>query len=269
MSREGEVVVQFAVAGFGTDEDFERRCHIEKLLDAALRKARNGSCTGGDSGSDTMNVFLSVKDAGRAKHTILTALRQDGQLEDVIVAHGLEEGGERKGYEVWWPEGFRGRFSPFGTVREDEPAPPLRPEQQKELKKFQGLWRLVRYESFDGSPVPEDKFASLRFTFEGNRMTVRDRGYKVSEATLDLDPARSPKAVDVVPTVGPNRGRASRGIYRLAKGSCGCVPPRWGRSARPPSTGRRGARWGSWCCGAREARREGRPPLSRRPGRGG
>jgi hypothetical protein len=105
------VIVQFAVDGLGTDEEFDRRCQIEDLLDQALKGSGNGFCDGGDSGSGSMNIFLMVKDVKRAVPFILDTLRKSDLLNDCIVAESLREDDEVVGHKVWWPETFTGRFS--------------------------------------------------------------------------------------------------------------------------------------------------------------
>jgi hypothetical protein len=107
------VILQFTVNGFGTDDEFDRRCRTEELLDEALKASNNGLCDGGDSGSGSMNVFLMVKDVPRAVDTILNTLRTANLLGGVTVAESIRDGDEVVGHKVWWPENFSGKFSIF------------------------------------------------------------------------------------------------------------------------------------------------------------
>jgi uncharacterized protein (TIGR03067 family) len=117
MSRDfpHEVVVQLAVFGFGTDAEFQRRLRIEDVVGAALEAGSNGSCTGGEGGSGTLNAFFSVRNPRRARGIILAALRDEGLLEGATVAFRRDTGEEESAdWEVWWPEDFEGEFSLFG-----------------------------------------------------------------------------------------------------------------------------------------------------------
>src|SRR4051794_38654229 len=96
------VIVPFAVEGFGTDDEFDRRCRIQELLDEALRKTGNGLCDGGDSGSGSMNVFPQVQDVLRGVCTVLDTLRGADLLGGVIVAES-SRGRRGRRTQVWWP----------------------------------------------------------------------------------------------------------------------------------------------------------------------
>jgi hypothetical protein len=76
------IVVQFLVQGFGSDEDFNRRLAIEKLIGGLLQSSGNGESTGGDGGRGTMNAFFSVTDPAQAREPVLTALRSAGELDE-------------------------------------------------------------------------------------------------------------------------------------------------------------------------------------------
>lgn len=107
------VIVQIPVKGFGTDDEFDRRCRIEELLDEALKASGNGFCDGGDSGSGSMNVFLIVEDVPRAVDVTLKTLQKANLLGDVIIAESIDDDDAVVGHKVWWPENFSGEFSIF------------------------------------------------------------------------------------------------------------------------------------------------------------
>ena len=98
---------------------------------------------------------------------------------------------------------------------------------KKEQERFQGTWRLVKFDLAEGRSLPEEVLAKSRFTFQGDRLTVTEDGKVVDEATIKLDPTRTPKAIDVTAGRGPNKGKVSPGIYAFEGDSlkiCSAAP---------------------------------------------
>src|SRR5262249_12118012 len=156
------------VQGMGTDEDFDRRVGLERLLGGALEGAGLGSCDGGDGGSGTMNVFLVISDPPAARQVILQTLREEGELDDLVIVHTgrREEAGEDDdGVEtVWWPEDYAYRFTIFGPAWKGPlPAAELA-RLDPDTRALQGVWKVVRYDAPDGTKTSEWS-AGLRFLF--------------------------------------------------------------------------------------------------------
>jgi uncharacterized protein (TIGR03067 family) len=84
---------------------------------------------------------------------------------------------------------------------------------KKEQERFQGTWRLVKFDLSEGRSLPEEVLAKSRFTFQGDRLTVTEDGKLVDAATIKLDPTGTPKTIDVIAGRGPNKGKVSPGIY--------------------------------------------------------
>jgi uncharacterized protein (TIGR03067 family) len=84
---------------------------------------------------------------------------------------------------------------------------------KQEQERFQGTWRLVKFDLAEGRSLPGEVLAKSRFTFQGDRLTVTEDGKLVDEATFTLDPTRTPKTIDVTAGRGPNKGKVSQGIY--------------------------------------------------------
>jgi hypothetical protein len=100
------LIVQYLTEGWGSPDDLQMRHKIESLLDKRLAATGNGYCDGGDIGSGTINIFLSVLDAQRAAKVVIKALRKTHLLEGATIALETEEG-----FEVLWPQDFVGEFS--------------------------------------------------------------------------------------------------------------------------------------------------------------
>ena len=102
-------------------------------------------------------------------------------------------------------------LSAFGGTgaRADDKA-----EVEKELKKFQGTWTFESVEA-GGKKLPADQFKGITVTFEGDKYAVKKGDEVVEAATQKLDPSKSPKAIDVTLTEGPNKGSVLLGIYEI------------------------------------------------------
>jgi uncharacterized protein (TIGR03067 family) len=93
--------------------------------------------------------------------------------------------------------------------RADEKA-----DLEKEVKKFQGAWTIESSET-GGKKLPTDDLKGFVVTFEGNKHTVKNGDAMIQIGTQKLDPTKSPKAIDVTMTEGPNKGAVMLGIYKF------------------------------------------------------
>ncbi len=85
---------------------------------------------------------------------------------------------------------------------------------EKELRRFQGTWTFESSEA-GGQQLPAGGLKELVLTFEGNKHTVRKGDEVVQVGTQEIDPSKSPKAIDVTLTEGPNKGAVMLGIYEI------------------------------------------------------
>jgi uncharacterized protein (TIGR03067 family) len=86
---------------------------------------------------------------------------------------------------------------------------------KEELKKLQGAWKLVKFESADKKVPPPDFFPKGRFFFDGDKLKIVFEGKEKDGCAFKIDPNKSPKHIDITPTTGKNKGKASEGIYTL------------------------------------------------------
>jgi uncharacterized protein (TIGR03067 family) len=91
------------------------------------------------------------------------------------------------------------------TVAEDKKDVP------KELAPFQGTWKVVEAIA-DGKPEPKDKLPELQFTFEGEKLTVTEKG-KAENGSYSVDPKKEPAAIDLTTP----KGDKVAGIYKFDK----------------------------------------------------
>jgi hypothetical protein len=213
------IVVQFLVQGFGSDQDFERRIAIEKLVGRVLEADNNGECTGGDGGSGTMNAFFSVKDQLKARERVLKALRDAGELDEgMVVVHQIsredEEGDDDQDEEILWPTDYAFRFTSFGPMWKGTSGKEELDGLSESLRSLQGQWRGIRYDTPDGSDA--SAWASeLRFLIARDQLVVRQRMAVLSAARIRPDASGE---IDLQPIMGPNRGAVSLGRYALRDG---------------------------------------------------
>src|SRR5262245_12475340 len=85
---------------------------------------------------------------------------------------------------------------------------------EKELKKFQGSWT-IESSVTGGTELPADQLKGFVVTFEGNTQTLKKSDEVIQVGTQKLYPSKSPKAIDVRMTEGPNKGAVMLGIYEI------------------------------------------------------
>jgi uncharacterized protein (TIGR03067 family) len=83
-----------------------------------------------------------------------------------------------------------------------------------ELERHQGTWS-VTSSVYDGQPASEPVVRSIRRIVAGDHVVWERDGKSFAGTKIELDPAREPKAIDVIPDGGPDRGRRVLGIYKL------------------------------------------------------
>jgi uncharacterized protein (TIGR03067 family) len=84
---------------------------------------------------------------------------------------------------------------------------------KKELVKLQGEWDMVGLE-VNGQPVPEEKIQGTTLTIEGDKYRTHVKGM-MHEVTITIDPAQTPKAIDMAFPDGTNAPKIGKGIYKL------------------------------------------------------
>jgi uncharacterized protein (TIGR03067 family) len=89
------------------------------------------------------------------------------------------------------------------------PAGGAPPEDRDELR---GTWKLVSSIREKEKVVPGDLERS-ELVFEGETYRIK-RGDTLEKGTYSLDASKAPKAIDVVPGEGPNKGQTIKGIYK-------------------------------------------------------
>jgi len=82
---------------------------------------------------------------------------------------------------------------------------------KKDVAALQGKWVMTALE-VDGKLVAEDKIKDTFLIIKHNTYTTQVKG-KGHETTFTLDPAKNPKAIDMVFTEGDKKDRVLRGIY--------------------------------------------------------
>src|SRR5258707_10663875 len=75
------------------------------------------------------------------------------------------------------------------------PAPPEDPNKN-DLEKLQGTWKVVSAVE-SGDAVPADKVGEWRLTIDGDKVTTAGGPSKDAKATIKVDAAKSPPAIDM------------------------------------------------------------------------
>lgn len=93
------------------------------------------------------------------------------------------------------------------SPREDVPT--------KDIQRIQGTW-VIRSVEVNGTKIGGNNLQNApgELTLNGNHYTLRF-GEITNTGTFQLDSERTPRAVNVIPGDGPNKGRTFPGIYTI------------------------------------------------------
>ncbi len=101
-----------------------------------------------------------------------------------------------------------GRARSWCATLSDDPA------VQDELKRHQGTWSVIS-SIYDGQKASEEIVRSITRIVEKDHVVWKRDGKNFAGTKIELDPAREPKTIDVIPDGGPNRDQRVLGIYKL------------------------------------------------------
>jgi len=79
---------------------------------------------------------------------------------------------------------------------------------------LQGTWQLTAGQA-EGRALTTNQLAGGRLVINGERYTLTLADGETTTGVQTLDPTKSPKAIDVTATSGPDRGKTWLGIYDL------------------------------------------------------
>jgi uncharacterized protein (TIGR03067 family) len=85
---------------------------------------------------------------------------------------------------------------------------------KNDLKKHQGTW-VATASIYDGQPAPEAMVRSIKRIVTDDHVVWERDGKRFAGTKMELDPAREPKSVDLIPDGGPNRGEHILAIYKF------------------------------------------------------
>ena len=83
-----------------------------------------------------------------------------------------------------------------------------------EQKAMQGKWALTSGE-IAGQKFPEAQLKTITLVVVGDKYTVKV-GDVADRGSLKFDPSMKPKAMDIVGTEGPNKGKTLLAIYEIS-----------------------------------------------------
>jgi uncharacterized protein (TIGR03067 family) len=101
----------------------------------------------------------------------------------------------------------------------------------KELARLQGEWTMAALE-VNGDKVPPEKFQASRLEIKEDRYIVHT-GRSTHEAKIKIDPAKTPKTMDMTFQDGDNKGDTAEGIYKLDGDTLTICRPRLPPHERP------------------------------------
>src|SRR6516165_11837054 len=85
---------------------------------------------------------------------------------------------------------------------------------KKEIKKLEGIWATVSIEAAGQKVTDEDKIKTRKLTTKGDKYTMKV-GDETVQGTVEINPSKNPKTIDIKPDTGSNKGKTLLGIYEL------------------------------------------------------
>ena len=85
---------------------------------------------------------------------------------------------------------------------------------KKEMKKLEGTWATVSIEAAGQKVTDEDKIKTRKLTTKGDKYMLKV-GDETVQGTIEINPTKKPKTIDVKPDSGTNKGKTLLGIYEL------------------------------------------------------
>jgi uncharacterized protein (TIGR03067 family) len=85
---------------------------------------------------------------------------------------------------------------------------------KKELQQFQGSWKAVSMQHADGQQASDDDVQKTRLVVKDNRFTLTGKDYTV-EGSFKVNPATTPKSIDVLVISKDGRETKFLGIYEI------------------------------------------------------
>jgi RNA polymerase sigma-70 factor (ECF subfamily) len=86
-------------------------------------------------------------------------------------------------------------------------------EVKADREVMQGQWVIASF-IFNGEERPRDTFKDLGLEIKGDKYLIKQGG-ETALRTFRLDPAKTPKAMDITYDDGPNKGKTNHAIYIL------------------------------------------------------
>jgi uncharacterized protein (TIGR03067 family) len=133
-------------------------------------------------------------------------------LRDVLLA---------KDYEVHYQEfagghdflNWRGSLAEGLLVLLGTPDDPENDQARKDAEALKGTWSMVSL-TLSGREMPEGQVSTASMVVQGNGITTTWAG-RDSLATFKLDPAMTPRTIDLTFSDGPLKDQTVKGIYKF------------------------------------------------------
>jgi uncharacterized protein (TIGR03067 family) len=85
----------------------------------------------------------------------------------------------------------------------------------KERKLLAGTWRAAAY-VLDGKVLPAENLENLRLVFDAEgKFKVQNAGKTILAGSVQIDPDKKPRTMDITYSEGDPKGQTSRAIYEL------------------------------------------------------
>ena len=87
------------------------------------------------------------------------------------------------------------------------------PSTSADIERLQGTWNFLSLE-VEGAKLPDAMLSGSKIIIKGDNFQSISAGVTY-EGKIKIDPSKTPRALDLIFTDGPEKGRTSLGIYDL------------------------------------------------------
>jgi uncharacterized protein (TIGR03067 family) len=187
----------------------------KKLPEAAYRDGRLVITPGGK--------FSAEEGSQPFRGTFKVDVSKSPKWIDVTVLDGPVAGQTARGIYELDGDTYRVCSGQFGQERPTEFAAPAGSQnilqvlhrEKGAAAELAGTWQAVTY-ALDGKEAPAADLQKVRLVIDaGGKSAVTADGKPFLASTIKLDPAKSPKTIDVAFTEGDLKGQTVLGIYKL------------------------------------------------------
>ncbi len=85
---------------------------------------------------------------------------------------------------------------------------------KKERQQLEGSWTMVSMVR-NGEKTEGEEAKKFTLVVDGDKYVLKNEDSAIGRGTTKIDPSKTPKTIDIMPSEGENEGKTEQGIYEL------------------------------------------------------